>query len=124
MPSSRIKPSHTSIIAFVLIVLPVLYVLSYAPFVRASRGRYSARRTHRMSVLDPDDVVLPGAGSRYPAYKPVDWLVDNTVLTEPLLLWSGLWGVREYFEHDTLLRESERAMEEAFGRQRQRTYLP
>ncbi len=34
MPSPRTKPSLTSLVAFFLFVLPLVYALSYAPVVR------------------------------------------------------------------------------------------
>lgn len=111
MSSPHTKPSRTSIVAFAMILLPVLYVVSYAPFVRVCAGTYTERRTHRISVLDPSDVILPGDGSRYPAYKPVDWLIDNTPIRGPMFWWADIWGVRDELERGAdareFLRESE-----------------
>ena len=58
----------------------VMYVLSYAPVVRFSNG-------YRL------------ANSReFPAYEPVDGLIDWTALREPLLVWADIWQVRGNFE--------------------------
>ena len=70
------KPSLTSLVAFFLIVTPLVYVLSYAPVVRTGQ-------------------VICG---RSTVYRPVDWLIDNTPLRNPLFIWAGLFGVRRDFE--------------------------
>ena len=86
MPSPRTKPSLTSLVAFGFILLPGVYVLSYAPVVR-----FNAEPL-------PETVFLPApAPLEYEFYKPVDWLIDNTLLETPLLGWAGLWGVRDEF---------------------------
>jgi hypothetical protein len=51
----------------------VLYLLSYAPMVRAT-GRC------------PDDLS--------DLYAPADWLLNHTALRDPMLEWSDAWGVR------------------------------
>ena len=58
----------------------VVYVLSYAPVVRFSNG-------HRLAYI-----------SEFPAYEPVDGLIDWTPLREPLLVWADIWQVRGNFE--------------------------
>ena len=73
--------------------MPVLYVMSYAPLVRFREGADS-----------PDSsLLLSGVGSslyyvynktEYPLYRPVDWLIEETPLDTPLLIWADLWGVR------------------------------
>jgi hypothetical protein len=63
-----------------LVVLPLVYVFSYAPVYRLGKRSGWSR------------IDLPIA-----AYRPVDWLIDNTPLDEPLYRWADLWGVRGDF---------------------------
>lgn len=83
MASRSNKPSITSLVLFALIVSPLAYVLSYAPVVRICEGS--------------DEALTTGAIG-YPVYEPVDWLIDNTPLREPIFSWGGLWNVRAQFE--------------------------
>ena len=105
MSSPRTKPSKTSLVAFGFILLPLVYVLSYAPVVRV-RGRtvevpwtwseyfsagYSVNGTPTMRIERAD-------ASLYPAYQAVDWLIDNTPLRQPLFYWAEIWSVRDQFQ--------------------------
>lgn len=119
------RPSITSLVAFFLIVTPVVYVLSYAPVVRVC-GRTVVEfepdldipyppGTHISSYPDfgdsPGSEVLIADSSLYPMYGPVDWLMDHTSLRGPLLTWAELWSVREAFEVSEIerfLREQRR----------------
>ena len=77
MSSPRTKPSRTSLVAFALfVVLPILYVLSYAPVVRVCDRQFPI-------VGDPQKPPMADA-FLYPEYQPVDWLIDSTPLREPL----------------------------------------
>ena len=61
-----------------LLLLVMLYALSYAP----------AYRFHELP--------RGGAGERAGwqlAYRPVEWLIDRTPLSGLLLKWGDLWGV-------------------------------
>ena len=78
MPSPRTKPSLTSLVAFFLFVLPLVYVLSYAPVFRFTGDPGTGFFGSRKGWQEP--------------YQPVEWLTDNTPLREPLLFWAGLWG--------------------------------
>ena len=92
MPSPLTKPSLTSLVAFVMIVT-VLYALSYAPAFRFSiDGPYG---------FDG----FPDREGWQELYRPVEWLTD-TPLREPLLSWAGLWG--EYVEEDFRYRSDRR----------------
>lgn len=87
MPSSSTKPSLTSLVAFGVLLSPILYVLSYAPVYRV--------------MNDPDEF-----GLGISAYRPVEQLFDDTALRTPLLLWASSWGgVREDIEMHSLIRE-------------------
>jgi len=78
-----------------LIVLPLLYVLSYAPAVR---------------WCGPTSIV-PDDGRYHAFYVPVDWLARNTPLARPLTWWNEVWGVE-----DAISRERYRQLyEELFG---------
>ncbi len=90
---NRRRPSITSLVAFFLIVSPLVYVLSFAPVVR-----------------------ICGQRSLYPAYKPVNWMIDHTALREPLFIWAGIWGVRDEVEANSIARIIfDMAPEEATG---------
>ena len=67
-----------------LLITPALYVLSYAP----------------VYAMMADTTGLPDAswGGWNAAYRPVDWMIDHTPLSEPLFWWAGVWGVRWEFE--------------------------
>lgn len=45
--------------------------------------------------------------SLYPIYKPVDWLIDNTPLRNPLFSWAEVLGVREEFDDGAEHRDSD-----------------
>ena len=93
MPSPRTKPSLTSIVAFAMLVLPVLYVLSYAPVVRLCDG-------------PPPFATV---------YGPVDWMIDSTPLEEPLFKWADLWSVNMDFVRAQNARDQHRAVMESGG---------
>ena len=60
-----------------LVLLPLAYLLSYAPVYRMGKSSGWSRIDHPLAV-----------------YRPVDWLIDHTPLDEPLYRWADLWGVR------------------------------
>lgn len=76
------------VLATVMLGIP-LYVLSYAPVARSSMS------SSGMMWVD---------GQHVPAYRPLDWIIDNTPLRRPLLWWAGMWGVRDAFELSSLIR--------------------
>ena len=69
--------------ALLFVVVPMLYVLSYAPAVQWKSGQ-----TGSMAI----------DGADLPIYKPVDWLIDHTPIKRPLFWWAALFGVRQNFE--------------------------
>ncbi|MCH8148052.1 MAG: hypothetical protein IH987_08690 [Planctomycetes bacterium] len=79
-----------TILATLLLLLPVVYVLSHAPMWRFQIDR--ARGTVAKWTVS------------LPFYRPVEWMIDETPLREPLLRWADLWGVRGRIETDSLLR--------------------
>jgi hypothetical protein len=59
------------------------YVLSYAPVVRV------------IKAAQPDDLdrLYAADGYELPPYAPIDWMIDQTPLRNPLLRWAELCGV-------------------------------
>lgn len=129
MLSRRTRPSITSLVAVFLIVLPAMYVLSYAPATRMfhrtavwedaydligtdtlikNRGYPPGSRSvaNSATTLTPGTVyvVPPEGGSLHPVYEPVEWLIDHTPLRTPLLAWAGIWGVRGESELASFIR--------------------
>ncbi len=72
-----------------LLVLLVVYPLSYAPVVRV----YVA------PDLGPDKVLPLCDSSDLPIYVTMDWLIDNTQLSEPMFVWARLWQVEYVFRY-------------------------
>jgi hypothetical protein len=67
------------------VVVPLLllaYPLSYAPMFRLACGR--------------DEKALP-MGGPLGIYRPIDWMIDHTLLTQPLLTWAQVCGVEPEF---------------------------
>lgn len=78
----------------VFVFVPLLYVLSYAPFVswwNKDRPIRFAGPSAWFGSVYPD-------GDELPLYRPVDWLIDHTPLQRPLFWWAGLFGVQDEFE--------------------------
>ena len=71
---------RAAMIVGVSVILLVGYVLSFAPAYR---------------YMQNGD--LPSGGV-WRVYAPVNWLIDMTILREPLLDWADYWGVRFEFE--------------------------
>ena len=93
--------SKTSLVAFFLVVTsPLVYVLSYAPVVRLQEG--ADPQTY------PTEFVL---FVEYQFYDPVEWLIDNTPLEQPLIRWAGIWGVGTAFENARIWRYNSRIRE-------------
>ena len=94
------KPLLLNLTLVAVLVLPVAYVLSYAPVYRA---------LHTASPSPFQDSRFNGSISRLPSahvpgYAPVDWLIDHTPLREPLFLWADAFGVRSSFQHSHMVR--------------------
>lgn len=75
----------------------VVYVASYAPFVRFRGGDRPQVIWERVSIVEDRPYMVIADGRRYFIYRPVDWLIDRTILREPLLAWAELWGVGDMF---------------------------
>jgi len=105
------KRFHTITVTVILLLflLPVVYVLSSAPAVRlglwpsaeVTTGNVVARRLkpgilrelRARKVGTSMIVVVHGHSGSIAAYKPVEWLIDETPLREPLFWWADVWGV-------------------------------
>jgi hypothetical protein len=86
------------------VFVPVLYVLSYAPFAcwwSRDRPIMYAGPSWAFGTVYPD-------GDELPLYRPADWLIDRTPIQKPLFWWAGLFGMREEFEEASAFRESAR----------------
>jgi hypothetical protein len=100
-----------------MLVLGVLYVLSYAPMYRLKYGQPLRIQTH--AALRLVHYAPPGLPATVRAqeprdwvplacYAPVDWLIDGTPLRHPLIWWAGVWDVREWVESDSRTRKRKR----------------
>ena len=92
------KPPLVNLTLVGVLVLPVLYVLSYAPVVRWKYDRLPATDQFVGRPID---------GSDLPLYAPVDWLIDHTPLERPLFWWAGVWGMRQQFVLSSAYRSVE-----------------
>jgi len=100
-----------------LLVVLVLYVLSYAPMYRLKYGQplriLTAADLHLVKVAPPSLPATfrtqePREWVPLACYAPVDWLIDGTPLRRPLLWWAGVWDVREWVEGDSSTRKRKR----------------
>jgi hypothetical protein len=83
MPSAPRKPWIANTLwtgALGVLFGPILYVLSYPVTVRVTG-------THQLS-----------------GYKPVEWLIDDTSLREPLLAWADVCGAGLLVRNGSVVR--------------------
>jgi hypothetical protein len=80
----------------VLVVLFLLYVLSYAPVMQMTATHSPPSSFHPPQERYLSDSYLYHTHHR--SYAPVRWLTASTPLREPLLMWADLWGMREILE--------------------------
>lgn len=99
MDSSRNQWFLKAVLVFFAVM--VLYPLSYAPVVRVQRETWKPT-AHPLSSSVVSFYVIDSSTSA--VYKPVDWLIDETPLREPLLWWAEVCGVRGSFEFSALVR--------------------
>ncbi len=79
-----------------LLIVVVAYPLSYAPVVRF--------KVECIEKHPEFDYIRTFDGADLPIYEPIDRLIDETILQEPLFLWARLWGVEAEFEYAYLYR--------------------
>jgi hypothetical protein len=90
------------LVPYVVVPLLVLaYTLSYAPMFRLACGR--------------DDSGLP-MGGPLGIYRPIDWMIDHTLFSQPLLAWAGVCGVESEFSTARFLRSEEVDLDIPFSR--------
>jgi hypothetical protein len=77
--------------------------MSYAPMVRLLGGWTTVPVPDFDGRLHPMRAPICGT-TTLPLYRPVDWLIDETRLSDPLLAWAGLWGVQSQFREAVLWR--------------------
>ena len=78
-----------------LAVALLVYVLSYAPGVRLMGGWTTYATVDGLG--NPSADKAPIYGDALPVYKPIDWMIDETPLRDPLLWWAGVCGVGSPF---------------------------
>jgi hypothetical protein len=104
---SRRKPSLLPLTTCVLIVLPILYVLSYAPYLAC---RYEEPTPVSIGVFGPhfdlEDEYFSHNSHRF--FQPVEWLIDHTPIVDPLDRWAAMWGVDHKMRLDSMLRYVDR----------------
>ncbi|HUG90556.1 MAG TPA: hypothetical protein VML55_06965 [Planctomycetaceae bacterium] len=85
----------------------VLYVLCYAPFLRVRYGADAAARDFDggafVSYHFDEDHFVGG----HAAFAPVEWMIDNGALVQPLNWWARNWGVDAQQEWRAHLRRLE-----------------
>lgn len=80
---------HVAFTIVVLLFVTVLYVLSFAPVCRCRSDDWS----WTLVTIDGRQY-SSSPGRQTPGYQPVVWMIDRTVLREPILRWGDVWGVR------------------------------
>lgn len=110
MLSERTKPSFTSLVAFVLLLLPVSYVLSYAPYLACFYEDPPADswETYGCQFCFDEEYT---SHNHHAFFQPVEWLIDRTLLQEPLMRWGTVWGVGVKMRYDATIRCFERSGE-------------
>jgi hypothetical protein len=82
----------------------IVYPLSYAPVVRWKATAIDANRFKGGPSYTSYIVIHSIDSSTLPAYRPVDWLIDNTPLDRPLFAWARALGVGTEFEYSKAAR--------------------
>jgi hypothetical protein len=83
------RRAFAKLAATAICCVAVVYPLSYAPYMRWDLDRACEQGWFYPVSADGED---------YPAYKPADWLIDNTPFDKPLFAWASLWGVGDQFQ--------------------------
>ena len=85
------RRSHFSVVCVALLAAAAIYALSYAPYMRWRFGTDPDEATKGFMWQPDPEYVL---GKAPAVYAPVEWLIDETPMKQPLLSWAQLWGVQ------------------------------
>jgi hypothetical protein len=82
-----------------VVVVTVLYVLSYAPYIRYRHGAsgypdFSGLPESALALYDFD---ADWSSGTHRGFAPVERLIDETPLAAPLTLWARVWGCDQTF---------------------------
>jgi hypothetical protein len=103
-------------LTFAIVALPLVYVLSYAPYIRYQYGPSIEYETdgYVCVLYDFEDEYF--SRNNHSLYAPVEWMTDNSTLGKPLKFWAGLWDARDKIERDRFTRNFRRAWGEQLGK--------
>jgi hypothetical protein len=90
-----------------IVLLPVMYVLSYAPAYRLKFGKpvpvVVSPQLHLWGSYEPPFPTIRLQERRWwvpiSCYYPVEWMIEHTPLREPLFWWAGRFGVEDDFRY-------------------------
>ena len=92
----RLSGKRRALLIAGLVLIPCLYLLSYAPYKRFE----ATVPVMRPTIAALDDL-----------YVPVQWVFDHTALQAPMIRWAQIWGVPS----NRLIGESESRMKSFWG---------
>ena len=99
MPTSPRKPLLVNLAwTAAHLLFPLGYILSYAPMYRWKQGPDpppSIIEDERGNIVYIGPSGLRTIRLRLHRYAPVEWLIDNTLLSRPMLWWGDVWGCGE-----------------------------
>lgn len=90
----------STIAAVLLAILPLIYVMSYAPLYRWMHG---GDLLHAFSSVWHH----PHPAWWETPYEPVFFITDHTPLDTPLLWWADVWGVKQSMMMDRKFRDDD-----------------
>jgi hypothetical protein len=99
------EPHNSRQRAFIaaVLILPLAYVLCYAPMVRIMGGWTTEQVPGFDGRMHATQAPICGTTTLL-LYRPVDWLIDEPRLSDPLFAWADLWGVEKQFREAVFWR--------------------
>lgn len=99
---SAVRRNSAKQTVLLLAALPLLYLFSYAPYLRMTRGadpdeRWLGCQYHRWEDTATEPWLLIDKN----LYKPLELLIDNASMDKALRPWSMIWKV----EREVLLQK-------------------